>query len=137
MVKKDTQRKSDRKKLLRHAKVIESHFSSNFQSLLFCNRCHKTYSLKELEINHITYDEFWRFAELVCKFCHEAIDTFKTLPKFEEIRKIPPQTILAFQRELSGIIIASRFIDGKLILNSRVRIPKNTTVNPRLPMSFI
>jgi len=137
MVKKDTQRKSDRKKLLRHRGIIEVHFKSNLASQPFCNRCHKHLLVKELEINHITYDEFWRFAELVCKKCHEAIDTFRTLPKFEEIRMIPPQTILAFQRELPGIIIVSRLIDGKLILTSRIRIPKNTTVNPRLPMSFI
>jgi len=137
MVKKDTQRTIDRRKTMRYTKTIESHFSSVLKSTPFCNRCHKTYSLKELEINHITYDEFWRFAELVCSSCHKAIDTFKTLPKFEEIRKIPPQTILAFQKELAGIIIVSRFCNGKLILTSRVRIPKNTTVNPRLPMSFI
>ncbi len=137
MVKKETQRKSDRRKLVRYTKMIEEHFQSTFQSLPYCNRCKNVFSPIALEINHLNYDEIWRFAELVCRDCHDKIDDSLELPKFEEIKKSLPQTIIAFQKEISGLMIVSRLTSEKLIIRASLKLRKFETVNPKLPLSFI
>ena len=136
MVKKDTIRNRDRHKLKRYYQAVEVHFKNNFNSLPFCNRCSKSLSLKESEINHRDYNEYWRFAELVCRPCHEAIDLRNILPKFDEIKKHLPKTILVFQRNLPGLLIISKFPDKRTIITSKIRLGPKKSVNPLLPIGF-
>lgn len=136
MINKDNIRDKDRQKLNRYFKSVEIHFKKNFNSLPFCNRCEKIFYISELEINHIDYDENWRFAELVCRPCHVKIDSKFTLPKFEEIKKELPKTILAFQKNLPGILIMSKFPDKRIIITLKIKLGPKQSVNPLLPLGF-
>ena len=136
MINKNKIRDNDRAKLKRYYQAVETHFINNFNSLPFCNRCEKVFPLEKLEINHINYDENWRFAELVCRPCHEAVDLKGTLPKFEEIKKQFPKTILAFQKNLPGLLVMSKFLNGRIIITSKLKLSPEQEANPLLPIGF-
>ncbi len=136
MTEKNTIRHKDRYKVKRQHKVIEDHFKREFNSGVYCNRCKKELPLELLEIHHITYeDNSYRYGELVCNSCHIKIEG-GDLPPFGTIRNLAPQTILVFQKHLSGIAILSKFIGGRIVQCSKLRIRPGEEVNPLILMGI-
>ena len=132
MAEKTTIRSTDRDKVKKHYQVIEDHFRREFNSGVYCNRCKKQLSLELLEIHHLTYeDDSYRYGELVCNLCHVNIER-GDLPSFEEIKNIAPQTILIFQKYLSGISIISKSADGRVVQSSKLKLRPYERLNPLL-----
>lgn len=130
MATKDTIRNADRYKLNKHKKIVFDHYLSNFSSEPFCNRCKLILPLTELEIHHLSYEtDSYRYAELVCRPCHEATENGK-IPSFEEQKHLAPQTVLVFQKFLSGLMIISKLEDGRIVQRSRLRLRAGEEVKP-------
>lgn len=136
MAEKNTIRNADRYKVKRQHNVIENHFKTEFNSGVYCNRCKKELPLKLLEVHHITYeDNNYRYGELVCNSCHVKIER-GDLPAFEKIKHFAPQTILVFQKHLSGIAILSKLISGRIVQRSKLRLRPHEEVNPLILMGI-
>ncbi|MEK6915143.1 MAG: hypothetical protein AABW89_01220 [Nanoarchaeota archaeon] len=136
MTTKETIRKSDRRKLNKHHSMILEHYSTNFSSEPFCNRCKKVLPLLNLEIHHLSYEtEGYRYAELVCRPCHEATEK-SIIPSFDEQKHIGIQNVLIFQKFLSGFMIVSKLEDGKIIQRGRLKLRDGEEVKPLILMGI-
>ncbi len=136
MTNKSTIRSRDRSKLKKYYGALINHYTFSFKSNPYCNRCKKIFPIEELEIHHINYNnDYFRFGELLCNPCHVNVEK-GDLPSFESTKHDVPQTVLIFQKDLSGISVMSRLEGKKTVLTSKLKILPKTITNSALPLGF-